>query len=220
MSDVNTSLWPASSRSRASASVSESGSGRSRGAASRMTAGTAASASSWSDRYPRVASIAAWPPARGPMCRSTNASNPGSSAASWSGMAGILSFRVWGASRERPDPPSVAELQSCLTPTVRVPERFRGVVAPSAPGSLPSSVRTLPSEVDGDVGSTIAAPRARSCRAMNAKSSDEEVPDDGHDADDDHVDHDDEHEHDEEDEAQDEADVARMESALAALDDK
>jgi hypothetical protein len=60
---------------------------------------------------------------------------------------------------------------------------------------------------------------------MSAKSSDEEVPDDGHDeaaehdADGhDHAEHD--HEHDEEDEAQAEADVARMEAALAALDDK
>src|SRR4029077_15164675 len=99
------------------------------------------------------------------------------------GRAEPLSSRVWGPSRARPDSPSVAELQSCLAPTVRVPERFRGVVAPSAPGSLPSSVRALPSEVDGDVRSTIAARRARSCRAMSAESIDEDVPGDTPDAD-------------------------------------
>ncbi len=86
-------------------------------------------------------------------------------------------------------------------------------------------VRALPSEVDGDVDSTVAARRARSCRAMSPKSS-PKADEHEHDHDHDHAGHDHDHDHDDEDrelteeeQAEAEADVARMAEALAALDD-
>ena len=89
ISGVSTWLRPASSRSRASASISEMASGRSRGPSWRMLGGTTRSTSSSSELSPSSSSIAACSAGSGPMWRVGNSSWASSSLSEVGGVGGV-----------------------------------------------------------------------------------------------------------------------------------